>query len=122
MNKLKSRKFWVAIVTGGVMIANAAFDLDWSVDKVLAIILPAVAYIFGEAWVDSKKTAVDSYGQPRVPDEVLADPAFGHTVLEAAAIELARIAEIRKVSEKDYQEALTKWRVKYPTVYTSSEN
>ena len=55
--KLASRKLWAAIITAVVMLVTALTGVDLDIDQVLAIILPIVAYIFGEAWVDAKKKA-----------------------------------------------------------------
>jgi hypothetical protein len=56
-NKLASRKLWAAILTAVAMLVTALTGVDLEIDQVLAIILPIMAYIFGEAWVDAKKAS-----------------------------------------------------------------
>lgn len=51
---LLSRKFWLAIVTVVTMIFSDKLDLELDPETVVAIILPIVAYILGEAYVDAK--------------------------------------------------------------------
>jgi hypothetical protein len=55
--KLASRKLWAAILTAVAMLVTALTGVDLDTEQVLAVTLPIVAYIFGEAWVDAKKTA-----------------------------------------------------------------
>jgi hypothetical protein len=55
-SKLASRKLWAAILTAVAMLVTAITGVELDIDQVLAIILPIMAYIFGEAWVDAKKT------------------------------------------------------------------
>jgi len=51
----KSRKFWVALVTLVSMLVSHFAGVELDAEEILAIVLPAVAYILGEAWVDSRK-------------------------------------------------------------------
>ncbi len=55
--KLASRKLWAAIVTAVVMLVTAIWGVELDTEQVLAVIIPIVAYIFGEAWVDARKTS-----------------------------------------------------------------
>ena len=55
----KSRKFWVAVVTIGVMLGNHFGGWDLSLEAVLAVVLPAVAWILGESWVDGQSAKVN---------------------------------------------------------------
>jgi len=50
---LLSRKFWLAVVTAATMIFSDSFGLELDPETVVAIILPVVAYILGEAYVDA---------------------------------------------------------------------
>ena len=59
MEKLKSRKLWVAILALLVELANAFFDLRWSTEQVLGIAAPAVAYVLGQGYVDGKAAEFD---------------------------------------------------------------
>ena len=55
MNKLKSRKFWMAVVAAGVAIANDGLGLDLPQEAIMTVAGVAIAYILGEAYVDSQK-------------------------------------------------------------------
>ena len=52
---LLSRKFWLAVATAVTMIFADSFGLELDSETVVAIILPVVAYILGEAYVDANK-------------------------------------------------------------------
>lgn len=54
---LLSRKFWIAVVTVLTMILADSFGLELDPETIVAIILPVVAYILGESYIDAK--AVD---------------------------------------------------------------
>ncbi len=54
---LLSRKFWIAIITALTMILADNFGLKIDPEVIVAIILPVVAYILGESYIDAK--AVD---------------------------------------------------------------
>ena len=55
MNKLKSRKLWIAVASGLFIIlteglgVNIAHEVYWSVVGI------AAAYIFGESYIDAKR-------------------------------------------------------------------
>ena len=51
---LLSRKFWLAVITAATMILADTIGLDLDPEIVVAIVLPVVAYIIGESYVDSK--------------------------------------------------------------------
>lgn len=51
---LLSRKFWLAVLTAITMILSDELGIDLDPEVVVAIILPVVAYILGEAYVDAK--------------------------------------------------------------------
>ena len=55
LNKLKSRKFWMAIIAsvGAGIVAGLGYDV--SPEQIAAIEAPLIAYILGEAYVDGKK-------------------------------------------------------------------
>ena len=53
--KLKSRKFWLALVAAFVAFANSYWDLGFSQDQVWAVIIPLLAYIGIEGLVDITK-------------------------------------------------------------------
>jgi len=50
---LLSRKFWLAVLTALAMILSDSFGLELDPEIMVAIILPVVAYILGEAYVDA---------------------------------------------------------------------
>ena len=51
---LLSRKFWLAVITAATMILADTIGLNLDPEIVVAIVLPVVAYIIGESYVDSK--------------------------------------------------------------------
>lgn len=55
MRKLKSRKFWMAVVTALLVIANEGLDLNLPEEAIMSIVAVVLGYIFGEAYVDGKK-------------------------------------------------------------------
>jgi len=50
----KSRKFWVCVVTLAAMLISHFSGHEIDTEELLSVILPVVAYILGEAWIDSK--------------------------------------------------------------------
>ena len=54
MNKLKSRKFWMALFTGLLIVVNDGLGLNIPSEAVLSLVSVVIAYILGEAYVDSK--------------------------------------------------------------------
>jgi len=54
VNKLKSRKFWMAVVAGALVIVNQGLDLNLPEDAVNAVAGIVISYILGQAYVDSK--------------------------------------------------------------------
>ncbi len=54
MEKLKSRKFWLAIVGAILPILNETFGWSIPTEAILTILGPILAYIFAEAYVDAK--------------------------------------------------------------------
>ncbi|MED0678633.1 hypothetical protein P4S83_16610 [Aneurinibacillus thermoaerophilus] len=55
-NKLKSRKFWMAVVTAGLVIANEGLELNLPSESILSISGLVIAYILGQSHVDAKKS------------------------------------------------------------------
>lgn len=55
MEKLKSRKFWMAVVAAALIVTNEGLGLDIPADTVLAFAAVVIGYIFGEAYVDSNR-------------------------------------------------------------------
>ncbi len=54
LQRLKSRKFLVAIATILLVVCNEMVGLNIPPDAYWAIILPVIAYILGEAYTDGK--------------------------------------------------------------------
>lgn len=55
MNKFKSRKFWMAVVAGGLVVANEGLGLDLPTESVMTVAGVIVGYIIGESYVDGKR-------------------------------------------------------------------
>ncbi|WCN36585.1 hypothetical protein [Aneurinibacillus uraniidurans] len=55
MEKLKSRKLWMAVVTAGLVIANNGLGLNIPEESVMSIAGVVVAYILGQSYVDATK-------------------------------------------------------------------
>ncbi len=53
--RLRSRKFWLAVITPLVIIVTRALGLELEQDAIVAISAVISAYILGEAYVDSRK-------------------------------------------------------------------
>ena len=56
MEKLKSRKFWMAVIAAALIVANEGLGLDIPTDTVMAFAAVVIGYIFGEAYVDSHRS------------------------------------------------------------------
>ena len=54
-NKLKSRKFWLTIAAMLLVLVNEGFNLDIPEETYWALVLPVIAYVFGESYVDARK-------------------------------------------------------------------
>ena len=54
-NKLASRKLWAAVITAVAMLVTTLTGVELEIEQVLAVTLPVIAYIFGEAWADSTR-------------------------------------------------------------------
>lgn len=58
---LLSRKFWLAIVTALAMVLSSTLGVELEPETVVAIILPVVAYILGESYIDAKAVNKDEF-------------------------------------------------------------
>lgn len=54
MQKLKSRKFWMAVVAGLVVVANEGLDLNIPADTVQTVAGVVISYILGQSFVDAR--------------------------------------------------------------------
>ena len=55
VGNLKSRKFWMAIIGAVIMLVNGCTELNLNATEIVAILVPIIGYILGEAWVDGRK-------------------------------------------------------------------
>ena len=55
MNKLKSRKFWMAVVTAVLIVLNDGLDLGIDTETVIAFAGIVATFIIGESAVDAKR-------------------------------------------------------------------
>ncbi|MUT66002.1 hypothetical protein GOM71_08670 [Paenibacillus sp. NEAU-GSW1] len=60
MKKLKSRKFILAVVGAGLIVANDGLDLGINSDTVIAFAGLLATWIVGESAVDAKRAAASS--------------------------------------------------------------
>jgi len=51
----KSRKFWMAVVSGALVVCNQGLGLNLPEEAIMTVAGVAIAYILGEAYVDAKK-------------------------------------------------------------------
>lgn len=56
MDRLKSRKFWMAVVGAALIVANDGLGLNLPKEETLTVAGVIIAYILGQAYVDGKKT------------------------------------------------------------------
>ena len=56
MEKLKSRKFWVAVASALFIILTEGMGIDINPEAYWALIAIVATYVLGEAYVDSRKT------------------------------------------------------------------
>ena len=53
--KWTSRKFILAIIGAVIMLVNGCTELNLNATEIVAILVPIIGYILGEAWVDSRR-------------------------------------------------------------------
>jgi len=51
----KSRKWWSAVIITVIMLINYYTGLDLDIEQLLVVVLPLIAWIIGESWVDAAK-------------------------------------------------------------------
>jgi hypothetical protein len=56
LEKLKSRKLWIAVLTAALVALCKGLDLPLSEVEIGAMVAPAVAYIFAQGKVDAEET------------------------------------------------------------------
>lgn len=52
---LKSRKFWLAVVSGLLVIANEGLGLELPSEAFMTVAAVVITYILGEAYVDAHR-------------------------------------------------------------------
>ncbi len=52
MSKLKSRKFWMAVVSGLLVVTNQGLGLELPDDTILAFAGIVLGYMVSQGWVD----------------------------------------------------------------------
>lgn len=62
MNKMKSRKFWLAVISAVLIILNDGLNIGIDQEAVFAFAGVIMSFIFGEAYVDGKKKDKDDGG------------------------------------------------------------
>jgi hypothetical protein len=55
VDKLKSRKFWMAVVTAAVILINEGFEMDLPAEAIYSVAGIVITYILGQSAVDTKK-------------------------------------------------------------------
>ncbi len=55
MDKLKSRKFWIAIIAGAIVVGASELGFDLEQETVVAFTAIVIAYLTGQSIVDRQK-------------------------------------------------------------------
>lgn len=50
----KSKKFWMAVVSGLLVVTNEGLGLELPIEAIMAVAGIAIAYILGQSAVDAK--------------------------------------------------------------------
>lgn len=58
-SKLKSRKFWMSVISALLVIANEGLGLGISSETILTFAGLVASFIFSEAYVDGKKVKTE---------------------------------------------------------------
>ena len=61
MDKLKSRKLWMAIISGALIIMNEGLGWKIPAETVMAFAAVVLSYIFAQGYVDGKLVEGDIY-------------------------------------------------------------
>jgi uncharacterized membrane protein len=54
-SKLKSRKFWMGVISAVLVLMNEALGWDIPAETVMSFASIVIAFILGEAYVDGKR-------------------------------------------------------------------
>ena len=55
MNKLKSRKFWIAVASALFILLTEGLGIDIDQQVYWAVAAIVLSYIFGEAYIDARR-------------------------------------------------------------------
>ena len=55
MDKLKSRKFWVAVIAGAIVVGANELGFDLEQESVIAFTAIVIAYLTGQSFIDRQK-------------------------------------------------------------------
>lgn len=55
MEKIRSRKFWMALVSAVLVLLNDGFDMNIPSDTIIQFVSVVIAYILGQSYVDGRK-------------------------------------------------------------------
>ena len=50
----KSKKWWMAFIAAAIPVLNSSLGLDLDAQELATVVIPLIAYVFGEAWIDAK--------------------------------------------------------------------
>lgn len=56
MKRLQSRKLWVTVITGLIVVASAKFKLGLDNATIQALAVIVASYVIGQSWVDAKNS------------------------------------------------------------------
>lgn len=88
MEKLKSRKFWVAIGAAAVSVANAIWDLGLDPEAGIGLAVVLGTYLLGQSWVD--RTEVETV--------IKAEVELNKQRIQAQLVQLANQAQAEPAS------------------------
>jgi len=121
MEKIKSRKFWMVVVSAVLLVLNEGLGLKVPTDTVLSFAGVVMAYLFGQSYVDGKQSSIQQVTQHIItnaqPEPLEDDELEGNTDSESipedesqqsdnnalAQLEAERLAKIA-VIEKQLEE------------------
>lgn len=72
--KLTSRKFWMAVVTGVLVVLNDGLDLGIDTETVLAFAGIMATFIIGESAIDAKRVQKEKEVVSDEPNYAAGDP------------------------------------------------
>lgn len=69
MSKLKSRKFWIAIISAALLVAKDGLGIEVDNETVMAFAGIVITWIIGEAAVDAKRAKTPAVTEEGNSDE-----------------------------------------------------